>query len=179
MGLLNGQTIDQTDFPATSAGAASSGKSVKLNAQGQLDPSFLGTKARVRAYKSGASQAISNTLVKILFESESFDTGNNFSSSTFTVPSAAYYHIAASLDGTSGSSSSRGITLAIYKNGTLYSSTTSQMTANSGVAAGANISDTLLLAASDTIEIYAVLSSADTFTALTGERYTFVTIIEL
>lgn len=41
MGLLNGQVIDESDFPSVSAGSLSAGKSIKLGSEGRLDNSFI------------------------------------------------------------------------------------------------------------------------------------------
>ncbi len=158
---------------------AANDNSTKLATTAYVATAVSGTsKARVRAYKSAGNQTISTPLTKVTFESESYDVNSNFASSTFTAPRTGYYQITASSDGTSGSSTARGITIAIYKNGTVYSSLSNAMTANSAAPTGINISDTLSLAASDTIEIYLVVN-ADNVTLLSGERYTFITINEL
>jgi hypothetical protein len=74
------------------------------------------------AYKSGATQNISQaTWTKVTLETETFDTNNNFASSTFTPTVAGYYQINASVghDFTTTGGSSVGV--AIYKNGSIYS----------------------------------------------------------
>ena len=69
------------------------------------------------AYKSGSQSLPANSYTKILFETEEFDTNNNFASSTFTPTVAGYYQINAAFQVgalfTSGN-------LAIYKNGSRY-----------------------------------------------------------
>ncbi len=152
--------------------------STKLATTAYAD-AVLGAKAKVRAYKSGGNQQIDTSYEKVLFESESYDTGSNFASSTFTAPRTGYYLITANGDGDSNSSSGpRVLTIAIYKDGVIYSSSSAPRTQNSGVGTGVNITDTLYLTANQTVEIYAV-TNADSADFFSGEQYTFVTIIEL
>ena len=67
---------------------------------------------------NNASQSISNnTLTKVLFQVEEFDTNNNFASSTFTPTVAGYYQINAGLNFPSGVGI---VSTALYKNGAEY-----------------------------------------------------------
>jgi len=70
------------------------------------------------AYKNAVQSISSGTFVKILFQSEEFDTNNCFSSSTFTPTVAGYYQVTACV-----SLAATGGTLcltSIYKNGAEY-----------------------------------------------------------
>jgi len=68
------------------------------------------------AYKSTNQTGISNsTYTKVTFDTEIFDTNNNFASSRFTPTVAGYYQISSSMD--MGSTVTYGYT-AIAKNGT-------------------------------------------------------------
>lgn len=49
------------------------------------------------AYKSGGDQSVTNTTATITFNSELFDTNNNFASNTYTVPVTGYYFIGAGI----------------------------------------------------------------------------------
>jgi hypothetical protein len=72
------------------------------------------------AYKSGSAQTISNsTYTKITFESEEFDTNNNFASSRFTPTVAGYYQINWLINIGSGSGSYEWVS-SIFKNGVSY-----------------------------------------------------------
>lgn len=160
---------------------ASSDNSTKLATTAYVQTAVAGTRARVRAYKSAGNQQIDTAFEKVTFESESYDSGSNFNTGTsvFTAPRTGYYTITANGDGDSNASNAgRATTIAIYKNGVIYSSCSSHRTDAAGVANGVTITDTLYLTASDTIEIYA-LASAESADFFSGERYTFVTIIEL
>jgi len=70
------------------------------------------------AYQSSSQTGIaSSVFTKILFQTEEWDTNNNFASSTFTPTVAGYYQINAAVAWVAGYST--GI-LSIYKNGSIY-----------------------------------------------------------
>jgi hypothetical protein len=72
------------------------------------------------AYQSAAQTSIANvTATKITFQTEEFDTNNNFSSSRFTPTVAGYYQIngCVSLNTVTTANS---ITITIFKNGSAY-----------------------------------------------------------
>ena len=72
-----------------------------------------------RAYKSSGAQSItSGVSTKVTFDVETFDTNNNFASSTFTPTVAGYYQINAVLD--CGSSAVTKTLAVIHKNGSAY-----------------------------------------------------------
>jgi hypothetical protein len=69
------------------------------------------------AYKSGSNQSItSGTYTKVTFNTENFDTNNNFASSTFTPTVAGYYQINGRVDAETSGSITR-LLIAIWKNG--------------------------------------------------------------
>ena len=101
---------------------------------------------------NNASQSISNnTLTKVLFQVEQFDTNNNFASSTFTPTVAGYYQINAGLNFPSGV----GIVSAtIYKNGAEYQGG-SQMSLQATYGVRPIVSTVLYMNGStDYVEIY-------------------------
>jgi hypothetical protein len=71
------------------------------------------------AYQSSSQTLSSNTLTKILLQTEEFDTNNNFASSTFTPTVAGYYQINASIQIAYGTSTA-AVTSIIGKNGSSY-----------------------------------------------------------
>jgi hypothetical protein len=78
------------------------------------------------AYANATTQTItSGTQQKVLFQTEEYDTNNNYASSTFTPTVEGYYQLNAQvrLDGASGTGE---IMLVIYKNGTEYKRGTNQ-----------------------------------------------------
>ena len=80
----------------------------------------FGNQPAFNAYKSGSVQTISNsTVTKITFESEEFDTNNNFASSRFTPTVAGYYQTNWLINISSGSGSYEWVSY-LRKNGTTY-----------------------------------------------------------
>lgn len=160
--------------------ANDAGKVAQLEPNGRFAPRFIPQRAAVRAYKSDSNTAAPTSYAKVTFGTENFDIGGNFASSTFTAPRAGRYLISSTCGGTStGSSSSRSISIAIYKNGTLYSEAHTAKPGGSSLPASVSITDILDLSANDTIEIYVQTSSASEFTYNTGEKNTFISIAEL
>jgi hypothetical protein len=69
------------------------------------------------AYKSAANQSLtSGVYTKVTFDTESFDTNNNFASSRFTPTVAGYYQINGRVDVETSGSITR-VLIAIWKNG--------------------------------------------------------------
>ena len=77
----------------------------------------FGNQPAFSAYPNAQQTLSSNTLTKILFQTEEFDTNNNFANSTFTPTVAGYYQVQGHIQ--PNASYSAGI-VAIYKNGSLY-----------------------------------------------------------
>jgi hypothetical protein len=71
------------------------------------------------AYNTSNQSVTSSTLTKITFQTEVFDTNNNFASSTFTPTVAGYYQINGLLRAVGTAITSSFV--AIYKNGSIYS----------------------------------------------------------
>jgi hypothetical protein len=69
------------------------------------------------AYQSSAQTLSTNTNTKLLFQTEEFDTNNNFASSTFTPTVAGYYQVSASMRMGSAVGTMR---MMIWKNGSQY-----------------------------------------------------------
>lgn len=105
---------------------------------------------------SAASVAVSFT--KVTFDTEDYDSNNNFASGTYTAPVAGFYNFEWNL----GLSTAAGNAVsAIYKNGSVYAW-------GAEVASGGNSGGAIpmFLAATDTIEIYG--SAAGTATLNVG-----------
>jgi hypothetical protein len=69
------------------------------------------------AYATTATSCANNVFAKILFNTEEFDTNNNFSSSRFTPTVAGYYQLNASINMDSIAST---LLIGIFKNGSEY-----------------------------------------------------------
>ena len=71
------------------------------------------------AYPNANQTLTQNTYTKVLFQTEAFDTNNNFASSTFTPTVAGYYQFNAKVDISAGSAITRA-SISLYKNGSNY-----------------------------------------------------------
>ena len=71
------------------------------------------------AYLANTQSVTANTYTKCLYDTEEFDTNNNFASSRFTPTVAGYYQINASIY-MNGSALAQYNRTAIYKNGAIY-----------------------------------------------------------
>ena len=124
---------------------------------GKLASGVLPTNTPAFSARPNAVQAISNdTLTKVSFQTEDFDTDNAFASDKFTVPSGKagkYYFEATFLINSATDKQFAGY---IYKNGSriLYSIGKEQTGSGSATSASATASVILDLAVGDYIEFY-------------------------
>jgi hypothetical protein len=72
------------------------------------------------AYLSTTTSIAANTPVKVTFDTENFDTNNNFASSRFTPTIAGYYQLNTSVDISLSSSITRFL-IQFFKNGVAFS----------------------------------------------------------
>jgi hypothetical protein len=109
-------------LPTTSGTVLTSASTITPSAgtvtQASLSTNVAGNGPAFSAYPSGTLSISNNTNTKILFQTEEFDTNNNFASSTFTPTVAGYYQLS-TLVGTTAVITSEAI-ISIYKNGSLY-----------------------------------------------------------
>jgi hypothetical protein len=68
------------------------------------------------AYAGTGTTVATATFTKVLFDTEEFDTNNNYASSRFTPTVAGYYQISAGFNSTSGTTGTNNLIM-IYKNG--------------------------------------------------------------
>ena len=127
-----------------------------------------------RTYVSIAQSITSGTQQKITFGGETFDTNNNFASSTFTPTVSGYYQLNATvrLDGTSGTGECMII---LYKNGSEYARGTNE----SGTIQGSSfwsmqVSDVAYAnGSSDTFEIYVQQGSGGDVLTTAGQAISY------
>ncbi len=92
--------------------------------QDSINGGVAGSGPAFSAYSGSNTSLTSATWNKVLFDTEEFDTNNNFASSRFTPTVAGYYQINATVDIDAGG----GITTltraatAVFKNGAFYKS---------------------------------------------------------
>jgi hypothetical protein len=117
----------------------------------------------------GTQSITANTYTKVTFDTEDFDTNNNFASSRFTPTVAGYYQVNAQID----LGGSAVLICGIFKNG-------AEFKRGSAVTAGmseyyANVSSVIYMNGStDYLEVYALSSGATgSIYATTGGQYTY------
>ena len=145
----------------------------------------------VMAYSNSNQTISNNTLTKVEFDAEEFDTDNAFDKDTnyrFTVPSgkAGKYYIHASLYLYGNNNDERLKAFDIYKNGASVRRTEHFSQNSTGRSSGGNTSNSAVLdlAESDYIEIYGKLDAASGTPAIYGatasnSRYTVLHIFKL
>lgn len=119
------------------------------------------------AYQSASQTIATNTSTKILFQTENFDTNNNFASSTFTPTVAGYYQFNWRVGCNAGSGTE--IWTSLYKNG---ANTVYGLDANGGSIYGSGGSAILYAnGTTDYFEIYfqQYSGASRTSTALSNE----------
>lgn len=127
------------------------------------------------AYKSANQTVVTNTLTKVTFDTEVFDTNSNFTSSTFTPTVAGYYQINANIDMAPLAGTLSQATAALYKNGSSYLNTYnySTITEFTGVISGL----VYMNGSTDTLEIYARLTGTTPFVGSGSSVTTFAGVL--
>ena len=144
---------------------------------GNVKETIVSFTGQFRAYKNAAQNNLTiNTYTKIALDAESYDRGGYFDSTTdydFTAPVAGLYHFTGQVR-MSTCQINKNNYIALYKNGSAVTEAY-----DSSNAAGANmtlrISDTLDLAAGDTITLYVKMGADGAANVVTGAANTFLT----
>jgi hypothetical protein len=118
------------------------------------------------AYQTTAT-SVTTSATKITFDTEEFDTNNNFASSRFTPTVAGYYQVNAQLQPVS---SYTGGYIQVYKNGSVYKSGNYT---NVAVSLGGFVVSTLVYCngSTDYLEIYGTFTTAQN--SNTGIQFTY------
>jgi hypothetical protein len=120
------------------------------------------------AYQSSSQTGIVNgVFTKILFQTEEWDTNNNFASSTFTPTVAGYYQVNAGVAWSAGYSSA---ILSIYKNGSAYKDGTSLPTSTYRSTVNAIV---YCNGSTDYVEIYGQQTSGGSGSIAIAINYTY------
>jgi hypothetical protein len=124
------------------------------------------------AYKSSNQSVTSGVVTKVTFDTEEFDTNNNFASSRFTPTVAGYYQINSMINSYDASSGGSYSACYIFKNGSRYQDGTFILTVGKGVVN----SLVYLNGSTDYIEIYVNIGavSAAVYGTTLGSGQTWV-----
>jgi hypothetical protein len=129
---------------------------------------FAGTGPAFSAYQSTLQALTAATSTKILFQTEEFDTNNNFASSRFTPTVAGYYQVSGCVYFGSATGSCQ---ILFYKNGSSFKS--GNFFASSAGVGGVVNSSALIYCngSTDYIELYGYQSIGGNTTALQDYTY--------
>jgi hypothetical protein len=158
---------------ASSTSALATGSVLTFNGTTLTAPNLQGP--AFSAYKSSNQTVTTNTLTKITFDTEVFDTNSNFASSTFTPTYGGYYQISANVDmnPTSGTLSQASVFL--YKNGSNYLSAYNYSTITE--VTGVITALVYMNGTTDTLEIYARLTGTTPFVGSGSAVTTFAGVL--
>jgi hypothetical protein len=112
------------------------------------------------AYPNSQQTLSATTYTKILFQTEEFDTNNNYASSTFTPTVAGYYQVSTAINW--GTAISRGI-VKVYKNGAGFKALSDFQNSTSNAQGGSCL--VYCNGSTDYIEIYAYAGAGCTLSA--------------
>lgn len=146
-GTLKTSTIESINFTGAGVTVTNTGAAVTVDIPGGGG----GTFPKFSAYNSTSHALTVSASTKILFQTENFDTNNNFASSRFTPTVAGYYNIIASLE-TTGTTE---CFLYLYKNGSLHK-TLSGM----NISMGSGSALVYMNGSTDYLEVFGYLDSA-------------------
>lgn len=126
--------------------------------QADLATGVAGTGPAFSAYQSSAQTLSAFTLTKILFQTEEWDTNNNFASSRFTPTVAGYYQLTAQIQ---VGAAYTNISIEIYKNGIPSKTGYFGLSGATNIVAGVQVTGLVYLNGStDYVEIYAQIQNA-------------------
>lgn len=138
--------------------------------QAMLAAGVAGNGPAFSAIKNATQTVTTNTATKVTFQTEVFDTNNNFASSTFTPTVAGYYQINGCLSSQESTGTTSRTIIYIFKNGSVYR----RGGDISGTGFAVSIADVVSLNGStDYVEIYVLLSNTGTPIVTNSENTTF------
>ena len=155
---VSGGTVSLPNSQITNAMLAGSITSSKIIG---IDKSVLTTDSNPYKFSvylaSNQTGIVDSVNTKVLFDTELFDTNNNFASNKYTAPVNGFYQINFYLECSSGNNNGVAASGYLYKNGSellraggLYPNFGNGTTAQAFV----NLSDVVQLTAGDTLEVY-------------------------
>ena len=117
-----------------------------------VDPQKLNNPYKFSVYRNGAWTAAGTSYGKVSFDTEVFDSNNNFSGGTYTAPVNGYYFFTSSVR--SNTIDGALHQTAIYKNGSVALEGPAIEGGLNTAVQGAGVTGLLQLTAGDTVDIY-------------------------
>jgi hypothetical protein len=158
-------------------GAVTTAKIADANVtQAKLAANVAGNGPAFAANKSigaGTQSITSGVLTKCTFDTEVFDTNNNFASSTFTPTVAGYYQINTTIDAGANGGTVTRVIVCIYKNGAQYAFTGPFSVAASTEFAPSVSTVIYCNGSTDYIEVYVRVDGTSPI-IYSGDKYTFI-----
>lgn len=123
---------------------------------------LLAVPFKASVYSNAAQNSNTDSVwKKKTFDTEIFDTNDNFTGSTFTAPVDGYYQINAAVEVSSATNKIMQAQIAIYKEGVDVRRGSYSWVPSGVAGARSTISELLYLEATDTVDIYAYASTSD------------------
>lgn len=175
----------------SSAASHSAGATVRMDSTAEmfealqdgtaLAPGAVGFQNLSNPYKFSAYNSSTTTIAasfsptKIAFQTEEYDTGNNYDNATnfrFVAPVAGFYQFYAIIQSNSGGTGDYWL-LQLYKNGVAYKSGQNAIGSGTGLIAPSVSPPPMLLAVNDYIEVFCSQNGGATHTTTTGAASTY------
>ena len=113
---------------------------------------------KFRVYRNAALNSETQAVTKLVFDTENFDTNNNFATGTYTCPVAGFYQFSARIQ----ADHDGYLAIYLYKNGSRASDGAVDFY-DTGYSSAVNLLDLTQCAAGDTIEIYYYIDGVKAF----------------
>lgn len=143
-------------------------------ATGSLTSAILSNPYKFRVYRTGALTLVASSNTKITYDTKNYDTGSNFDIATnnrFTTPISGFYQFNAAVNANVAAGDLYNV--ALYKNGVLASVGAGTITATGTTTQTWTISDSMQLAATDYVEVFAFNGSGGGKAVTQGSPYTW------
>jgi hypothetical protein len=109
--------------------------------------------------RAAAATTGNNTFAKVVWDTEDYDTNNNFATGTYTAPINGFYHFDACINVIAGTTN----IISLYKNGSEFRRG-NQISTPGGIL----VSTKIQLTAGDTVDIYAFGNASNTIDVTAG-----------
>lgn len=176
----DGQTIDAADYNTpinTIVSEINGGLDENNLSDGSVTSEKLNATIACRAYRN-AAQTIEVGTEVVVFDTENFDLGNNFSTSTgqFTAPLTGYYQVNSAVSVSNVNAIGDQLLIHIYVNGSLYSTGNNLYAAAVGDDPRCHVADLVPCTAGQTIEIRIQNATSATESLKVGTSISYVSI---